>query len=272
MTIFFIFSPFLLFYSEFHENIANIIMEVNFINNNLVYLFNNINSLGWIPVLERGYGSSGLLFENLIGLQNNCLQIADYNGYEIKVRSMTSKFPITLFSMCFNNKDFDELRCFVDRYGVKNRTYKVKTMSVIIRANRYNSWGKNLKFKLVCDRNKKKIFLLVCHSNGKIIEKKCYWDFEEINRILINKVANLCVISCFWRKRFGFNFVKFIDINFFSLINFERFLECIEKGTIFVKIKCGVHKSGKYEGLPYYHGIEFQVNYEDLLQLFLQKK
>lgn len=243
-----------------------------FIKNNLIKIFDNVNLLGWIPVLERGYGSSGLLFENLLGLKNNCLQIADYNGFEIKVRSLTSKFPLTLFSMCFNNHNYEELRNFLDRYGVKDKIYKVKTMAVVIQANQYTYWGKNLKFKLVCDRNKKKIFLLVSHSNGKIIEKKCYWDFDDLKHVLENKISNLCIVTCFWRNKYGFDFIKFIDISFFYLISFEKFIECIENGIIFVKIKCGVHKAGKYEGQQYYHGVEFQIEYDNLFKLFLIQK
>lgn len=239
-----------------------------FINKNLINIFNNIKLLEWIPVPERGYGSSGLLFENILGLKNNSLQSADYNGIEIKVKSIFSKFPLTLFSLCFNNQNFSELQRFVNSYGVVNKTYNVKVMTVKIKANEYTFWGKNIRLKLICDKKKKKIFLLVKHSNGKIIEKKCFWDYESLSNLIKCKITNICIVNCTWRTMYNFKFVNFLDISFFKLISFEKFLDAIEDGSIFVKIKCGVHNSGKNKGQAYYHGIEFQINYDDLFKIF----
>lgn len=46
----------------------------------------------------KGYNSIGVTFEQLLGIEQNELEIADYEGIEIKTKRYNSKSYITLFS------------------------------------------------------------------------------------------------------------------------------------------------------------------------------
>ncbi len=189
-------------------------------------------------------------------------------GIEIKVKSVTSEYPLTLFSLCFNDRNYLELSRFVNSYGIKDKVYNVKTMSIKINAICFTFWGKNLKFKLICDRRKKRLYILVSHSNGKVIEKKCFWSFESIESIIKKKLNTLCIVDCNSKFFYDFKFLRFESIYFYKFISFDNFIDAIEDGSIFIKIKCGIHKKGKLKGTQYYHGIEFQICYKDLYKIF----
>lgn len=78
--------------------------------NYLEKLFCDIKSRKYIESMYYDSGAAGKMFECLINkkLDNKCT--ADFMGIELKVSSMNSKFPITLFSSFpkMYNKSFEE--------------------------------------------------------------------------------------------------------------------------------------------------------------------
>lgn len=243
----------------------------------LLEKFKKINSMEWINVPRSGYGENGLLFEELLGIRRNDLSIPDYNDIELKVQSKYSYFPITLFSLSFDGPEPMALQAFVSRYGAYDSKYtNSKIIYIKLNTSTFTYWGKSLKMKLHCDNNKKRLLVHVAHSNGKTIELKSYWDYETLFTTIRRKASNLCIVENETRMICSVKQIRYTDISFFKLSSYDKFIEGLNSGKIFVQIKYGIYKNGPRAGRPYNHGISFQIYLSDLNYIYepilLQKK
>lgn len=237
--------------------------------NNLEEKVERLKEEGWIEVPRKGFGEVGMLIESKLGLDTNSFPVADCDGVEIKVQGQNSKYPLTLFSLTCDGPDFYEMRRLINRFGIKHDTYPdIKVMFLRIKANEYTSWGRYLKFKLYIDWKLERIYIIVAHSNGKIIEKRAFWEFDSLRACIERKILNMCyitVIPIFFNSK---KYVKCSDVQFYKCRGFKQFLSLIDQGKIFVNIKTGVYKTGKKAGKPYDHGVGFQISKCDFLELF----
>lgn len=217
--------------------------------------------------------NAGLLFENLLGIKPNDLSVPDIDGIEIKVSNKNKNYPIALFSCIFDGKDFFETKRFIEKFGARNRDYpSQKIMYMDINAKSFSFWGNFIKFKLIVDYKKEKIYVLVVHANGKIIEKRSFWDFNTLNCILNRKLSYLCLVdySFYYSKKNCF--CIYDNYTILKYTGFYNFLRLIENGDIFVNVNCGVCRSGKNIGKSCFHGLTFKIKKTVLLELFEVKK
>ncbi len=132
-----------------------------------------IMSKGWVFVPRRGYGEIGMLFENELGIENNDFPVADFGGIEIKVQKNNTRFPMTLFSNTCDGPDFFELKRIVKKYGVIDKNFHIeKSLFIRLNAKTYTYWGNYLKMKLYVDWKRQRVYIMIAHANGKIIEKR----------------------------------------------------------------------------------------------------
>lgn len=240
------------------NKIENLVKKINLICNKRYLLSNN---------------NAGLLFESLLGIKPNDLSVPDIDGIENKVSNEKKNYPVSLFSCVFDGKDFFETKRFIEKFGAKDRIYpSQKVMYVDIYANTFSFWGNYIKFKLLVDYKKEKLYILVVHTNGKIIEKRAFWDFNTLNCILNRKVNYLCLVDY---KFYYFEKKSYCIYNNYTILRFtgfSNFLRLVEQGDIFVNINCGVYRSGKNIGKTCIHGLTFKIKKTVLLELFDVKK
>ncbi len=228
-----------------------------------------IMSKGWVFVPRRGYGEIGMLFENELGIENNDFPVADFGGIEIKVQKNNTRFPMTLFSNTCDGPDFFELKRIVKKYGVIDKNFHIeKSLFIRLNAKTYTYWGNYLKMKLYVDWKRQRVYIMIAHANGKIIEKRAYWDFDTLRKDLERKLQFLCYISVDSRYSHGMCLVRCINFTFYKYKSFEKFLELLSEGKILVDIKCGVYKTGPKAGKPYDHGTGFQIDKVYLNELY----
>lgn len=232
-----------------------------------------IKEKGLIAVPNLGSGSVGLLFEKELGLNNNDFAVSDIDGIELKVTKKASCYPISLFSCTCDGPEFFELNRLVDKFGVYDPEYKnTKILYIRLSAKNFTNWGKYLKMKLVVDYKQKKLYIMVAHTNGKVIEKRAFWDFDTLDKSLERKLRYLCYVTyrtSYINKK---KYCSFDDVYYLENEGFMRFLELIESGDIFVYIKYGVYKSGCKAGRSYNHGTAFQIKKSSLFCLFKRFK
>lgn len=68
------------------------------------------------------------------------------------------------------------------------------------------------------------------------------------------------------KQKIGKNYFKFTNIMLITGITFEKFLEALENGDIFVDIRIGVYNSGVKAGQTHDHGTGFRIKLEKLLK------
>lgn len=220
-------------------------------------------------VPRRGFGEIGMLLENQLGIDNNDFSFADIDGIELKTSDCLSKYPISLFSCGCDGPDFFELKRLVERFGVCDYDFPcAKVMYICLSNKEFSNWGKNLKMKLDIDWQKEKVFIIVANTNGKIIEKKSYWNFSTLENIMERKLKYMCYVlhkTSFYNKR---KYCKFEKVIFLKNRGFIHFLRLLENGEIIVNIKYGVHKRGRKAGQAYNHGTAFILKKNALFYLF----
>lgn len=231
--------------------------------------FEEIKRKGWIKIPRCGYGEAGLFFEKQMGLNNNDFSVADFNGIEIKVKNRNSKYPITLFSNTCDGPDFYEIKRIVQKYGMRDLNYKnAKVLFITLSCNKFSNWGRYLKMKLHIDEKRQRLYILITHANGKIIEKRAFWDFSTLKETLNRKLEFLCYVTSDSIFSHGMHFIKYSDCCFSKLKSFDKFIYLLKKGEIVVNIKCGIYKHGPKAGKPYDHGTAFQINKMSLFELY----
>lgn len=242
---------------------------INIINNLKIKLNEIIGQEFCVPF--KGKGSVGMLLENKLGIESNELPISDINGIELKTSNIESKYPISLFNCNFDGPDFFETKKFVERFGVYDKNFNnIKVLFISLNSKEYTPWGKKLKMKLYVDYSERKIYILVANVNGKIIEKRAYWDFKTLEEIVTRKINYVCFV--FYTTSFvcGTKFCCYENYYFYRLKSNDSFFKLLNEGQISINIKFGVFKNGKRAGQSYNHGVAFQIEKNALPLLFDQ--
>ena len=233
----------------------------------LIKKFNIIKNMGYVKGTKQGnVGNSGLTFENLIGKQNDTFQFADYEGIEIKVRSIFSNRDITLFNLVPSNNFGIGLKNLREKYGVADKDFPDKNkLNFLAISNKKIKINGDYYSELKVDYSNKKIWLNIYDKN-KLDNNDLYWDFDEIETITKNKLSYLCLIKYYKKIINKDRYFKFKDINIYKFIGFDNFIDMIDKGYITLYINMGIYKSGYRIGKYHDYGVRFDVS-----EFFLSK-
>lgn len=253
---------------------ANYIIEVIFINNNILELkmkFEEIKRRGFIKSSNNDkIGGGGKTFEHLLGLKANYSTNPDYKGIEIKTKSLNSKYDLTLFSLipkCDNNINSTEIINFlVENYGyIKAGVSSRKILYTYCFATYLNKGNGNFYFFLNVDKNSQRIWLYVFNEKLRIRSKMFYWEFNDLKTCLNKKLKYLAYVNVNNKKVNGLYFYKYTNIEFFYIKNFDTFIKQIENGNIFVCFNIGRYKN---KDKISYHGIRFVIREEKINRLY----
>lgn len=231
--------------------------------------FISIKKMGWIKSIRRGWGGIGITFEHLLGNNENDFEIPDYNGIELKTKRAYSISNITLFSCAPEGPHYHEIERIKDLYGYPDsicKEYKVLNTAVV--ANDITKVGLHFYFKLRIDRQENKIFLLVFDSNKNIIEDIVYWNFDTLYEKLYRKLNYMALAKALVKRKNKEEYFKYYKLIVYKLKCFEGFLNAIESGKIKISFKISVFREGKYKGNIYDHGTSFNINENDLLEIY----
>lgn len=150
----------------------------------LLELFDNVKSMGFVETKRTGDTGIGYTFEELIGIRANSNKTPDYKGIEIKCSRSKQpkekrKAPSgkqTLFSLIPNWGKAGDRRGLVEAYGepdpVKNRISIYCTIKVIP-----NPKGWNLEI------NEEEQTIYVCYKGQRVV----YYDMNDLRNALESK-------------------------------------------------------------------------------------
>lgn len=244
-------------------------IEINKAIINLKKKFSEISKKGYIKGTCKGYSSIGRTFESELGLNENEFGVPDYNGIEIKTRRNYSKSAITLFNATPNGDELFEIERLKNIFGYpckKDRHFKVLYIEAY--GNKLNFAGVKYQYKIEVDRSIEKLYLCVYNKYNKLIERKVSWSFSYLRERLMLKLNYLAVVNAWDKKIDNQEYFKYYKLSFYKLINFERFIDLIENGTIKMTIKVDIHTGKNNYGKTYDHGCGFSILEENLTKLF----
>jgi len=241
-------------------------------DNNIKYLINQfemIKNLGWIKNINNGNSGVGRTLEKLLNIPENNLEIPDFKGIEIKTHRINSNSYISLFSAVPDGPHYHEIEIIKNKYGYPDKELKqYKVLNVTVNAKWLEWFGANYKAILKINNQLKRIYLCIIDVYGNIIEKGTYWDFDTIKNKLYRKMKYLAYFPVTTKRIKNNEYFKYNFITIYKIINFNKFIELIENGTIIVAFKIGVFKSGKRKGQIKDHGTTFKIKSNNLHYLY----
>lgn len=225
--------------------------------------FLNIKKKEWIKGSSNGQGNVGITFEVELGKERENFPIPDYEGIEIKTSLKRKGLPgnITLFSATPDGPCIFQTQILKEKYGWSDKILpEYKIFYATLNGNKYTKVNKNFYMKLEVDRKEKRVYLKVCDSNFRKIERECFWDFSSLEEKLLRKLKYLAYVEAEKKTINNEQYFKYNSINFYQLKSFEQFLHLLEIGKIKLCFKVGIYRSGIKKGKTYDHGTGFIIN------------
>lgn len=239
--------------------------------NCLLKRFFEIKDMGWVKSVRKGYNGIGVTFESLLGIQENELEIPDYNGIEIKTKRYGSMSYITLFSYTPEGPRYHEVERLKDKYGYPHKKFsQYNVLNNSVYCNIKNKIGNKSYFKLHIDRKSEKMYLEIYNLNGNLIEKEVYWCFDIMKEKLYRKMKLLAFVKAISKKVNGDEYFKYYGLNIYILKDFETFVTLLEKGVIRLNFKLNIRTTEEKRGQIYDHGTSFSISEENLDKLYIK--
>jgi hypothetical protein len=229
----------------------------------LIEAIREIANKGWHKSVKatrttRNDGAVGNTLEELLGLEENNLPIPNANDWELKGQRTHTKSLITLK----HREPSPTAVKFVPQillplYGWRHKEaggkYPENEMS--FRSTTSATQFTNRGFRIIVDRELKKIRFIFDASQVDVsdpdiklwlqsvesrvglepISPEPYWGFDDLKYLIGTKLRNCFYVvaeSKVENKQEYFKYIHLFEISGFS---FERFLQCVENGIVFVE-------------------------------------
>lgn len=231
--------------------------------------FAKIREQGWIKSNRKGSTGVGYTLEKLLGIEENSLPIADYEGIEIKAMRIFSRKRIHLFNAAPDGDFLFPYERVLENIGYpskKNPKYKVFLSAA--NGKNYTNIGYSKKVKLYVNREKQKIDFLVADKFYKNIKIDVSWSFDLLKSKIEQKIKELAIVKAEHKFINETEYFFYRRIEFYKIKDFNTFLKLIEDGTIKISFKINAHTTGINEGKIDNHGTDFSIKEEDIEKLF----
>lgn len=230
--------------------------------------FNRISGLGYIKSnrVNNTDGGIGNTFEDYLGVAENNLKDADFQGFEVKTQRQLTSSYITLFSKS-PSYPRGANALLKDMFGeARDKNFpELKKLYASIFGNRYSVvYGKHLMTMKV-DYNNDLVILET--KSGDIIYNEVYWSFSDL-QLGLSKLNKLFIVSADQRVEEGIYYYHYNKGFVYLNVNFNKFLDLLSAGFIQFDIRIGVYKTGSNRGKPHDHGSGFRIRKENLKDLY----
>lgn len=235
----------------------------------LIEEFKIISKKGFIESISKSFGSVGLTFEKLLNKNADSMFFPDYYGIELKCTSISSHYPLFLFTISFDGPDFPEINRIVEKFGYPDKDYPEKKV-LFEKANNKNgiSSPNRYRFNLEPNLEEDKLYLAVYDKNNTLIEKTSFVYLSSIKDHLLLKLNQMALIYSATRTIDNQKYFKYFKMEIYKLKNFETFLKLLEKGDIEVDIISRISKSGNDVGRYRNKNLVFKINKDKIWKLF----
>ncbi|MBR1416798.1 MAG: hypothetical protein IJ572_03170 [Bacilli bacterium] len=226
-----------------------------------------IQCQNWIKSKIEGKGAIGETLELLLGKDRDNYSLPDYNGIEIKCKTLSNKYPLHLFCCTFDGRPLEMQRLLkIGGYPDKNNSeFNVFNITV------YGSNKKlirNHAYQLKVDYKRKRVKLVITYRNTNRLVTYMSWSFVELEMRLTNKLKYLVIVPGLKSKINNNIYFKYLNPTFYKLISFETFLNLVETGIISVTFKLSYYHSKERYGQFLDKGTSFDIYYYNIEKLF----
>lgn len=235
--------------------------------------FIRISRLGYLENVKSDIndGAAGNTFEYHLGVTENNLKEADYEGFEIKTKKWLGKSatPYSLFTLK-PTYPLDGDNYMRENWGIYDKRYPtIKRFSTSIYANRWSNVYKKNMLRLEVSRTDKKLYMVYADLDLNILDKNIYWTFADLDNGS-QKLKNMFLVNASVKNINGKNHFHYTDATILmDYIGHDKFINLLEEGLIRYDNRLGVHgPSTPHAGTPHNHGGGFRIGKSDIEKLF----
>ena len=229
--------------------------------------FEKVKKEGFIESHRFHNTGIGKTFEDVLNIVENNKQEVDYlDELELKSSRELSGSMVTLFTKSPSHPQGanTELRL---KFGKEENGLKI--LHTTISGDKFNTFLGKYGFKLEIDEEGRRIYILIKDlKNDTLLDFECYYDFDELKKIIKKKCKNIVFVTAKIRRdegRESFHFQKALSL---TGLSFNKFLHGIKEGMILYDIRIGVYRSGKNEGKTHDHGSGFRIKKSRMKEIF----
>lgn len=229
----------------------------------LINELKRIKDLGFVKATRTGNTAIGKTLEDLLLKEEDNLSLPDFEDIEIKSRDSAGNALVTLFTKApsYPRGANTILRTNYgyEREGAMHNVLYMTASSSSIASNQYMNVG----FKVRVDRNEEKVYLDVYSIDDQTtpINSDTFWTFDVLEDSLNKKLKYLCLVQADRKIINGEVYFNYTDIDFYSGLTFDNFINALENGDIYIDTRIGVYPDGRSHD----RGTGFRIRYENLL-------
>jgi hypothetical protein len=231
--------------------------------------FQRIKNLGFVKSNRPNNrdGGIGNTFEDYLGVQENNLREADFEGFEIKSKRQFNSSYLTLFSKSPTNP-VGANGILKDKYGeCRDPQFpQLKKLYASIFGHRESLVYNKHLMKLDVIHTQQILNLQIKDEFNNYYDE-VHWTLDELKGAS-SKMKNLFVVFAEEKVIDGIRHYHYLNAEIYLNFNFDKFLKSIENGVIMFDIRIGVHKTGNNYGKPHDHGSGFRVKKENISELY----
>lgn len=230
----------------------------------MIQKLEEIKNRGWIPSgrSRSNVGSVGNTLEDLLGIRENNLPLANAGIWELKAQRRDTQSLTTLFH-CEPRPGKVVPKILLPKYGWPHKSIPgEKSFRVTMSGDRYTDRG----FRIIVNWNDRRVYVdfnaqYVSRDHKswlKEVKRKTglgqinpqpYWEFDTLERKARQKLHNMVYVIADSRRNRQEEFY-YGEAWFLEEFRFEKFLRAIEDGIVLIDFDARTHHN---------HGTKFRV-------------
>lgn len=241
----------------------------------------DIRNMGWIKNRRPdNAGGIGNTLEDLLGISENNLAIANSGEWELKTHRKESGALTTLFHSEPSPRNLKFVpSILLPKYGWRHdkagTLYPENEMSFRQTINGLKRTDRG--FGIIIDKNERKIsvsfdykavslkhkewLMSVKERVGNIndLDPRPYWGFDDLYHTAATKLLNCFYITAEVQKKESYEYYYYSDIKMLKKFDEDKFLSCIERGTLLVDFDARTGHN---------HGTKFRIRDDKIPELY----
>lgn len=206
-----------------------------------------IKAMGYVGTHRHGPTGIGKTLEDLLGIQENNIDVSNTTFAELKSARKGSLSMLTLFTKAPQPPEANSK--LLNNYGYPNaKSNGEKVLHTTTVATRYNTLKGKVGFIVRIEPNK----VSIISSDNKELG---YWDEYTLRQCFDKKLHHVLYVMADYRGRGITEEFWFNEAWLLSGFDFAGFASAVKEGTVLVDIRIGQYPNGK----PHDHGTGFRI-------------
>ena len=227
-----------------------------------------LRNRGFVPSLRRGPTGVGNTLEEILGIEENCIDMPDIGNVELKAERISSTSMLTLKTKSPEIRGANNR--FTNEYGYKTPDSvllnpNLNILHSTVTMSNFNTLNGQPFLKLTLIDNR----LYLEHAKNGIIDYM-YWEESSLARAIKRKYPykKLYYVPAENKYIDGKEYFHYTTAYYLEGFDVNKLMNCLKTGDIKIDLRIGIYTSGKKKGQRHDHGTGIRANIKNLEMCF----